>query len=159
MKKHYADHCDIDVTEIADLPLFNENLVKTPPKPVIEIGEKIANSDGIIIGTPEYDHAVPAALKSCLEWMSSAMHAFRDKPVMIVGGSYGLQGTVRAQINLRDILDSPGVQAKVLPGHEFMLPHANQAFDKDGNLINKKTVQFIDECMKAYMEFVHALRV
>ena len=38
---------------------------------------------------------------------------------MIVGCSYYDQGTSRAQLHLRQILDAPGVNAIVMPGNEF----------------------------------------
>ena len=40
---------------------------------------------------------------------------------MIVGASYYDQGTSRAQVHLRKILDAPGVNAYTLPGNEFLL--------------------------------------
>lgn len=80
------------------------------------------------------DHAVPAALKSAIEWLSCAEHPFTGKPVMIVGTSLGIQGTVRAQMNLRQILDAPGVDAQVLPGNEFMLPQAGTKFEDNGTI-------------------------
>lgn len=43
---------------------------------------------------------------------------------MIVGASYYQQGSSREQLHLRQILDSPGVNAMVLPGNEFLLGNA-----------------------------------
>ena len=39
---------------------------------------------------------------------------------MIVGASYDVQGSSRAQLHLRQILDAPGVNATVMPGNEFL---------------------------------------
>lgn len=39
---------------------------------------------------------------------------------MIVGASYYDQGSSRAQLHLRQILDAPGVNAIVMPGNEFL---------------------------------------
>ena len=46
---------------------------------------------------------------------------------MIVGASYYDQGTSRAQVHLRKILDAPGVNAYTLPGNEFLLGKAKEA--------------------------------
>ena len=69
------------------------------------------------------------------------VHPFENKPVMIVGASYYDQGTSRAQVHLRKILDAPGVNAYTLPGNEFFL-ESKEAFDENGNIINEGTVKF-----------------
>ena len=70
--------------------------------------------------------------KKCLEWLSYKVHPFENKPVMIVGASYHDQGTSRTQVHLRKILDAPGVNAYTLPGNEFLLGKAKEAFDANG---------------------------
>ena len=122
MRDLFDAQTDFEICEIKDIPMFNEDLLESEPQIVKDLAAKIEDADGIVISTPEYDHSVPASLKSAIEWLSSIEHPFTDKPVMIVGTSLGIQGTVRAQTNLRQILDSPGVDAKVMPGSEFMLP-------------------------------------
>ena len=82
-------------------------------------------------------HTISAALKSVLEWLSFEVHPFENKPVMIVGASYYDQGTSRAQVHLRKILEAPGVNAYTLPGNEFLLGKAKEAFDLEGNITNE----------------------
>ena len=50
---------------------------------------------------------------------------------------------LRAQLHLRQILDAPGVNAIVMPGNEFLLGKAKEAFDENGNLIAEGTRQFL----------------
>ncbi|GAJ26713.1 fumarate reductase, flavoprotein subunit precursor [Liquorilactobacillus sucicola DSM 21376 = JCM 15457] len=153
MQERYRDLAEIEVQEIKDIPLFNEDMMSSPPKCVLELIDKVTEADGVIFATPEYDHAVPAALKSVLEWLSSVAHPLLHKPVMIVGGSYGVQGTVRAQINLRQILDAPGVMADILPANEFMLGTVKDKLDKEG-ITHEKTAEFLDQCFGNYISFV-----
>ena len=63
---------------------------------------------------------------------------------MIVGASYYDQGTSRAQVHLRKILDAPGVNAYTLPGNEFLLGKAKEAFDAEGNITNEGTINFLE---------------
>ncbi|MFU1806244.1 NADPH-dependent FMN reductase, partial [Enterococcus faecium] len=77
------------------------------PEIVKTVAEKIEAADGVIISTPEYDHAVPASLMNALSWLSYGIFPFVDKPVMITGASYGTLGSSRAQAHLRQILDAP----------------------------------------------------
>ena len=39
-------------------------------------------------------------------------------------------------------LDAPGVNATVMPGNEFLLGRAHQAFDENGQLKDQRTVDF-----------------
>lgn len=154
MATHYNDKAHIQLEEIATLPLFNENLLnEATPQCVIDLSKAIQQADGVIIATPEYDHAIPAALKSAIEWLSCISHPFSEKPVMIVGASLGIQGTARAQDNLHQILNSPGVNGFVLPGSEFLLSNAKEKFDTQNNLTDTKTVEFLDECFNHFMKF------
>ena len=73
---------------------------------------------------------------------------------MIVGASYYDQGTSRAQVHLRKILDAPGVNAYTLPGNEFLLGKAKEAFDANGNIINEGTVKFLETCLDNFVKYV-----
>ena len=70
MKKHFADKVDIELVEIKDIPTFNKPANKVIPEIVKEIAAKIDDADGVIIGTPEYDHSIPAVLMNALAWLS-----------------------------------------------------------------------------------------
>lgn len=66
MAKHFADKADIELVEIKDLPIFNKPANRDLPAEVAELVEKIEEADGVIIGTPEYDHSIPASLMNAL---------------------------------------------------------------------------------------------
>lgn len=157
MQNIFSDRAKIDLIEIDQLPLFNENNCHNVPASVKEISQQIDDADGVIIATPEYDHAIPAALKSMIEWLSCTSHPFKNKPVMVVGASYGSQGTSRAQTNLKQILDSPGVNALVLSGNEFLLGNCRDEFDANHKLKNKQTIAFLTECFDNYLDFIRKM--
>lgn len=94
-----VEYAIVDLAE-ADLPLLDE------PVPAA-IGdyrhehtrrwaEQIASFDGFIFVTPEYNHAMPAALKNAIDYLYAEWH---DKAAAFV--SYGLTGGVRAVEQLR----------------------------------------------------------
>src|SRR5699024_8347583 len=105
--KKYKNLFTMEVLEIKDLPLFNQSDDQTDSPAVQYINQKIKMADGVIIATPEHNRTIPAALKSALEWLSFNIHPLENKPVMIVGASYYTQGSSRAQLHLRQILDAP----------------------------------------------------
>ena len=154
MQKHFADKADIELVEIKDIPVFNKPANKQVPEAILEIAAKIEEADGVIIGTPEYDHSIPAVLMSALAWLSYGIYPLLSKPVMITGASYGTLGSSRAQLQLRQILDSPELKASVMPGSEFLLSHSLQAFDKNGDLIDLETIQKLDALFDDFRLFV-----
>jgi len=154
MQKHFADKADIELVEIKDLPVFNKPANKQLPESVLEIVKKIDEADGVIIGTPEYDHTIPAPLASALEWIAYTSRALINKPTMIVGASLGLLGTSRAQAHLRQILDAPELKARVMPGTEFLLGHSEQVLDDDNHLNNPEKVAELEEHFAEFQNFV-----
>lgn len=153
MQKHFADKADIELLEIKDIPIFNKPANKKVPEQILKIAEKIEAADGVIIGTPEYDHSIPAVLMSALAWLSYGIYPLLNKPVMITGASYGTLGSSRAQLQLRQILNAPEIKANVLPD-EFLLSHSLQAFDKEGNLNDLDTFQKLDAIFDDFRLFV-----
>ncbi|HGD6596855.1 TPA: NADPH-dependent FMN reductase [Streptococcus agalactiae] len=153
MQQHFADKAEIELIEVKDLPLFNKPADKNVPQVILDIAAKIEEADGVIIGTPEYDHSIPSSLMSVLAWLSYGIYPLLNKPVMITGASYGTLGSSRAQLQLRQILNAPELKASVLPD-EFLLSHSLQAFDKDGNLHDIETSQKLDAIFDDFRLFV-----
>lgn len=153
MQKHFSGEAEIELYEIKDLPAFMEPEDFDVPEKVEELSDKIFKADGVIIATPEYDHAIPAVLKSALEWISYTSQALTDKPVLIVGASHGTLGSSRAQAHLRQILDSPELAARIMPGSEFLLGKSQSAFDGSGNLIYPHKVSELDEIFREFLLF------
>lgn len=157
MANHFAHQAEIEVVEIKGVPVFTQPEDKFAPESVQVISQKIAEADGVIISTPEYDHSITAALKALLEWISYTDQALMDKGVMIVGGSLGSLGTSRAQSHLRQILDSPELKARVMPGTEYYLSNSGQAFDKDGQLVYPEKVTQLENHFTEFTGFVEIL--
>lgn len=153
MKKYFESKAEIEILEITDVPMFNQSDNQSFSEVIQRFNDKIIASDGVIMATPEYNHSIPSSLKSLIEWLSFDLHPLKGKPVMIVGASLGTQGSSRAQLHLRQILDAPGVEANVMPGYEFLLGSADKAFDEDGNLINEGTVDFLEICFLRFLRF------
>lgn len=153
IEQHFADKADIELVEIKELPIFNKPANRELPEIVKELVAKIEAADGVIIGTPEYDHSIPAVLMNALAWVSYGVYPLLNKPVMITGASYGTLGSSRAQLQLRQILNAPELKATVLPD-EFLLSHSLQAFDANGEFIDLETSQKLDAIFDDFRLFV-----
>ena len=154
IKTQYQNLFELDVVEIKDIPMFNQSDDQTNSAPIQKLNQKILAADGVIIATPEHNHTIPAGLKSVLEWLSFNIHPLENKPVMIVGASYYDQGSSRAQLHLRQILDAPGVNAIVMPGNEFLLGKVKEKFDENDQLTDTNTVKFLQGVLEKFVEFV-----
>ncbi|MEH7073600.1 NADPH-dependent FMN reductase [Neobacillus drentensis] len=160
MKERYKDKMDIEIVDIRSLPFYDQDEENNPTQVVKEFKEAISSADGVLIITPEYNWSIPGVLKNALDWASRVDKVFIGKPVMPLGVTLGMLGTVRAQMHLREILAAPGMQAKILPpgGNEVLIGFANQKFDEQtGKLVDEGTLSFLDSKVDAFIEFVKSV--
>lgn len=154
IQSRYAERADMEILPIEQLPMYNQDEELDPPAIVKEIKQKVKESDGVMMITPEYNHSVPGVLKNAIDWFSRVDRVMVKKPVMIAGASPGVLGTARAQMHLRQILNSPGIAAFVMPGNEVFISTSHQKIDQDGNVTDEATVQFLDTVMKNFIEWI-----
>src|ERR1700723_3548623 len=120
---------EIQVVTLEDIPLYNEDLDRDPEIPEVAAFKKlIAESDGVLIATPEYNHGIPGVLKNALDWASRPVFesCFKNKPVSIISSSKAFTGGVRAQYQLRETLIS--MQAHLVMGPEVVVGGVHNNF-------------------------------
>jgi chromate reductase len=119
------------------IPAFDQDEEETPPASVEDLKQAIAEADGVLFSTPEYNSSIPGALKNALDWASRplATSPLRNKPVAVVGASTGAFGAVWAQAELRKVLAAIG--ARVTEG-EVAVGHAQDRFDDEGHLVDEE---------------------
>lgn len=154
MKKHFKQMADIEIYEISKLPAFSVDVPLEEQTEVWKLKQKVKAADGVIFSTPEYDHGIPAALKSAVEWLSYHTTVLKKKPVMVVGVSYGRQASARSQVQMRQILISPDCDANLMPGNEVLIGGATHVFSKDGRLINAEMRDNLEECFTHFIEYI-----
>ena len=73
------------LASVGDFPLYNFDLQEKGFPPVVTaMAKQIAESDGVIFVTPEYNHSVPGVLKNAIDWISRLPNQpFAGKPVAI----------------------------------------------------------------------------
>jgi len=157
MANHFAEEASIELLEIDQLPLFNkpENYTVLPEVQVLV--DKIEKADGVIIATPEYDHSPTAALNNALAWLSYGVYPFVNKPVMVIGASYGTLGSSRAQLQVLQMLEAPELQARTMPSSEFLLGHSLEAFDQEGNLVYQDKAEELDGIFADFLIFIELI--
>lgn len=151
-KERYRDRFGLEVLDIAALPYYNQDQELEPPEVVRHFKQQVKEADAVFIVTPEYNWSVSGVLKNALDWLSRVDKVLQNKPVLTAGVSTGVIGTVRAQIDLRKILSSPGLSARVFPpgGNEILVNFAPDKF-RDGRLVDGPTLEFIDQVMERFL--------
>lgn len=142
----------IDLDEL-NFPIFEERLShqKSPAEKVVKFAEKIKESHGVIIVTPEYNGGYPASLKNAIDLLHPE---WRRKPIAISTVSSGAFGGSQVIISLQFVLWK--IRSWVVPA-QFPVPNVDDSFDKDGKAsdkegTDKRAKNFIDEllwCMEA----------
>lgn len=157
MKERYKDRMTIDIPDLSAIPFYNQDEEMNPPEPVCELKAKIKEADAVLIVTPEYNWSIPGVLKNALDWISRVDKVLVGKPVMTAGAATGPMGTIRAQLQLRVIMN--GMQANLFPpaGNEILIGSAMQKFaEPDGGLTDETTLQFMDGVMERFVDFVRS---
>ncbi len=96
---------DVEIIDLRDWPLAMDDEPDQPSKGVYaqqatrNWSQKIAQADGFVFLTPQYNWSYPAALKNALDHLYREWH---DKPALII--SYGHRGGGRAADHLQQVL-------------------------------------------------------
>mgnify|MGYP001210803434 CR=1 FL=1 len=157
VKERFQDQFSMEFADIQSLPHYNQDWEMDPPEPVIALRKQIVDADGIIIFTPEFNWSIPGVLKNALDWVSRVEKVMIGKPVLTAGVSMGPMGTIRGQLQMRQMLQSPGLQVNLMPpaGNEILVTHAAQKFDPAKmRLTDEATLQFVDGVIAKFIEFV-----
>ena len=123
------------------------------PEAMETVGEILKTADGFVIVSAEYNHSVPAALKNLLDHFQSE---YLYKPSAIVTYSAGPFGGVRALINMRAILAELGTPS--IPS-AFPVPRIQDAFDDDGNPLDRTYDEWIVKFLDEFEWYANALKL
>jgi chromate reductase len=141
--------------ELKAIPPYDDDDRETPPEAVQRFKQAIADADGVLVSTPEYNHSIPGVLKNALDWTSRplATSPLKNKPAAVVGASTGMFGAVWAQAEARKVLSAIG--ARVLD-RELPIPSADEQFHDDGRLtdseVENELVSVVEELADAIRE-------
>lgn len=154
LKSLGAEHLEIEVFDIKDIPLYSGDLEKEGfPHAVDEFREKVKQSQALIIATPEYNYSVPGVLKNALDWLSRAPKGVLDeKPTAILGASDGRIGTARAQFYLKSILLD--LNCFVMPKPDVFISFAQDKIDNQGRVTDLETIQHLEKFVNSFVQWI-----
>ncbi|TKT74569.1 NADPH-dependent FMN reductase [Aquamicrobium sp. LC103] len=151
---------ELDMTEISfrDLPLYSPDYDADYPQVALDFKKAIARQDAILFVTPEYNRAIPGALKNAIDWASRpyGTNAFSRKASAVIGASIGAIGTAVAQQNLRSVLsfcNSPQMNAP-----EAYIHFTPGLISEDGKVAVESTAEFLRNYMAEFHAFIRRVR-
>jgi NAD(P)H-dependent FMN reductase len=156
---------DVETIDLKDYPMpFMDEAIsprynpeRTPKPEVKKWLDKIAEFDGYVFVTPEYNRSTSGVLKNAIDYLDFQME---KKPVALVG--HGSSGGAQAIANLRMAL--PGVGAITVPQALFFTDRIGNVIDEDGEVKEglNEAVAGQQSTLKAQMEtlawYVQALK-
>lgn len=127
----------IAVFDVSALPFYNQDLDgDTVPEVVAALRAAVAEADGIIIASPEYNHSYSAVTKNVVDWASRPFMkgSIIGKKSMIIAAGPGPGGGVHCLDALSELLGLLGgtVVAKVgiAKAHERLAPDSDAIIDE-----------------------------
>ncbi|MCB1994957.1 MAG: NAD(P)H-dependent oxidoreductase [Rhodoferax sp.] len=150
-----------------ELPVYDGDLEASSgvPPGAHQLRDAIADSDGLLVVTPEYNGFPPPLVINAFDWLSrvpagdsrpDGLKATAGKPVALLSASPGLYGGLRSINFLRQYLQM-AFQMVVVP-QQFTLGRAHEAFGPDGELKDPKASQSVVGVVSALAALAGALR-
>ena len=160
LKKELSGYRDMQVTFIDlydwQLPFLDD--IRSLPigsqreQVIQKWAEIIDKADGYIFVTPEYNHGYSAVLKNAIDHLDKE---WNNKPAGFVGYG-GVAGGSRAVEQLRQVV----IELQMAPIREqVLIPLIWQAFDGEGNLLDKNAKKKLPEMLDQLLWWAKALQV
>ena len=135
------------------MPLYNGDIEvgQGLPEAAHELKTLMADHDGFLIATPEYNGFFTPLLKNTIDWVSRRageeppLMAFKGKTAALISASPGPLGGIRGLLPTRQLLS--GVGLMVIP-EQFALKSASKAFGEDGQLVDEAAASFLQNLTK-----------
>lgn len=154
-----AEIVPLQIESIRDIPLYDADLEAEhglPPR-IVELKERLAAADGLLIATPEYNGSIPGVMKNAFDWLSrpprDIPRVFGGLPVALTGATLGPGGTMLAQAAWLPILRVFGTRPWY--GRQLNVSGAGSRFDDNG-LHDEETRTRLTKFVTEFAEFVSA---
>ena len=150
----------LQIESIAEIPLYDGDVEAAAfPTAVAALKDKIAEADGLLLVTPEYNNGIPGVFKNAIDWLSrppaDAPRVFDGKPVGVIGASSGRFGTLLSQTGWLPVLRTLG--ANHWSGGRLLVSGASGLFDAEGNLGDPATRDRLRDYLEGFVAHIERL--
>lgn len=139
--KLLPEGAELEVADLAGLPLYSQDLEANLPAAVVKFKESIKSADAVLIASPEYNYSISGVLKNAIDWASrpKGTNSFDGKPGAILGVSNGRFGTARAYYDAYKILS--GLNVHLLNYPQMLVSEGGKKFNEQGQLADPEAVE------------------
>jgi chromate reductase len=159
LREKFADRADISLYDLGPIPLYNQDFEgEKRPEPVKALLSAIAESDGLVLCAPEYNHSIPGVLKNALDWASrpAFTSVMAYKPVAIMATSRGPLGGARCLEHMRVALES--MLSRVALAREVTITACADKV-REGRLVDEASLGFACGAVEALLREIQLWRM
>jgi NAD(P)H-dependent FMN reductase len=144
-----------ELFSLAELPreIFDGAAYASKPPGMVAIQQRVLDSIGLHVVTPEYNGSFPGVLKYFID-MLKFPESFESKPVAFTGEAAGVWGGIRSVEQLQLIFGYRN--AYIFPQRVF-IPGIVQKFDAEGKLIDAECDQRLAKQVEMFATFTQTL--
>ena len=153
---------ELAVHTIRDIPLYDGDVEQRDglPAAVVELKQRVIESDGVLLVTPEYNSGIPGVFKNAIDWLSRPSadipRVFGDRPFALIGASPGGFGTILSQNAWLSVLRKLG--ARHWSGGTLMVSRATQVFDENGAIRDEAIGRQLGDFLRGYAAWIDGAR-
>ncbi len=154
IRVEFHDLVDLHLFDISKIPFYEDRAEALPfSNEISNLSALIAQSHGLIIASPEYNHSVPARLKNTVDWMSRMPNKpLLKMPVMLISASTGHLGGVRVQYELRRIFEATDSRVMIKP--EVFIGKVHEKFSPAGVCTDHETSVLIKNQLQSFVDWM-----
>lgn len=141
-----------------DAPSYDQDFQDADgfPRGAEEFHRRLLANDAFVIASPEYNAAMPGALKNAIDWVSRYRpQPFDERHALLLSASPSMVGGNRGLWSLRVPLEHLG--ARVFPDM-FSLAQAHKAFNANGELTSEQLAERFERTIAAFIDLVEAAK-
>ena len=158
LREKFAGRADLSLYDLAPVPAYNQDFEGDKrPGVVKQLLDDIADSDGLVLCAPEFNHSIPGVLKNAIDWASRP--AFQSvlayKPIAIMATSRGPLGGARCLEHMRVALDS--CLSRIALAREVIISGTESKI-RDGRLVDETSLGFACGAVEALIREIRLWR-
>lgn len=125
------EDCRVEIATIKGIPLYDGDFEAREgiPNAVAELKDRIADADGLLLVTPEYNNSVPGVLKNAIDWLT------------------------RPPADIARVFGNRAVGARVWFGGTLYVGGASKVFDAGGRIVDGQTTERLKRYMSGFAAF------
>ena len=159
LREQFAGRADLRIYDLRPIPLYDQDFEgEKRPEPVKALLSAIAESDGLVLCAPEFNHSIPGVLKNALDWASrpAFTSVMAYKPVAIMATSRGALGGARCLEHMRVALES--MVSRVALAREVTITSSADKV-RDGRLVDETSLGFACGAVEALLHEIRLWRM